>query len=112
MAWELLKVTGKIGLVVGRFAVKTITNSIILPESLRGENYNWYFDPKTQIAKVQIETNGIRNAKKSISVPNAVKDAFKDEQAVVYMADNSLYLCSYKKGQEYLESALRKEGII
>lgn len=112
MSWQLIQVFGGRGLKTGEFGVKIITNNIKTPSFMSGKTANWYLDDSLMIAKIQLEKDGIKTLHASLSVPRIIKEKFKEEQTVVYMAEDAIYFTPYKKGQEHLSKFLKAQKVI
>ena len=108
MAWELIDRT-RVGLNIGEYTARKATN-FHLPH-LRDKNYNWYLDRKLNIAKMQIEKNGLRVVHKQITTPIAISKALDltKADAIVLLLEDALYICKYKDGQEHLQKFLKAE---
>jgi uncharacterized protein YjcR len=112
MVWQLV-VSGRRtnALQVGKFGTRSLKFGGKTPNVLVDKNANWYFDRETKIAKLQVEKNGMKNIKASLSIPKPILEGIKEEQAVVYLDENALFLAPYSKGEEYLKKILKKDGI-
>lgn len=111
MSWELVVCGIHGGLEIGSFGVKTINFNIKSPKNIRGKNANWYFDSDAKVAKIQVEKDGLKLIKMSVGIPKAIHDKLNEEMAVVYLAEDALYISSYKKGQEYLKAFLKANEV-
>lgn len=113
MVWQLI-VSGKRrnALQVGTFGIRSLKFGGKTPECLVEKNANWYFDKEMGIAKLQVEKNGIKTIKPSMSIPKPVSEGLKEEQAVVYLDEDAMFFVPYSKGEEYLKKILKKEGVV
>lgn len=108
--WEIVKTNAR-GIKLGTFqARKTMS---ITYSGYEGKPFTWYVDRALKIAKLQFEKNGVKTAGKMISLPTAVQDMLgKDEEFILWMDEDVAFMSPYKKGQEFLEKFLKKEGNI
>jgi len=111
MVWQLVVSGTKAALQIGEFGVKTINFGGKTPKNMVGKQANWYLDKETKIAKLCLERNGIKNLHNSFSLPKLIKDTLKEDQAVVFLSEDTLFISPYSRGQEYLERTLKKEEV-
>ena len=108
MNWELVKQANKRSMRVGAFCVKGTTFN---PKMFEGLTYSWYLDRKTLVGKLQVEKNGLKSVGTTVTVPQDIVQTLKDEQFVLFIDENAIYVSSYKRGQDALEKALKLEGV-
>lgn len=112
MVWELVEPFKRIGWKMGEITVRSVKTSFIVPESLVGRGFNWYYDKETGIAKIQIEDKSIRKLKHAVSLPKKLSEQFGDEQAICFYDENAIYFGTYKAGQKKFMQFLKQHKVV
>src|SRR3972149_3488044 len=106
MAWEkIVKSSSMRKITMNSFAVRTIKGMFLgLPKGYNEELIQWYIDKEKRIAKGIIgELTGHTIKNNHATIPKAVKDVLPEDSAIIFCTKNTVYLCLYSDGQEYLE---------
>jgi hypothetical protein len=112
MAWSLIEPYQRLGWQMGTIAVRTVKTSFVVPKALNGRGFNWYFDEKENVVKMQIEDKSIHKLHRSVCFPKQLRELFKDEQAVCYYDEDAIYFARYKDGQKKLVTFLKQQKVM
>lgn len=112
MTWEIIEPYTRQGWQMGTVIVRSVKTSVTVPKPLVGKTFNWQYDAKENIAKIQVEEKSLHRLRKSVSFPKKLRELFKDDQAVCFYDEDAIYFATYKAGQKKLIAFLKSQRVM